>query len=98
MIGAVSFVAKEYPFPVVCLRPAHFAIPVPSWPIFTLAPPGALIDIAGHDFAGRYRSKKTPPLLELFSICLSPNGLELMNFSVCSPNPGTGTAAVGPWR
>ena len=53
MIGAVSFVAKEYPFPVVCLRPAHVAFPVTSWPIFALAPPGALIAIAGHDFAGQ---------------------------------------------
>jgi len=57
IIGAVSFVAEEYPFPVAYHRPAHFAFPVSSLHFFPLSPCGALIDNAEHDFAGRNRSK-----------------------------------------
>ena len=64
MIGAVSFVANEYPLPEACsCRPS---CPVVAY--FTLAPRGALIDIAGHDFAGRNRSKNPAFVRTIFGL------------------------------
>ena len=60
MIGAVSFVAKEKPLPEACSPP--------FLPYFTLAPRGALIDIAGHDFAGRNRSKNHAFVRTIFGL------------------------------
>ena len=40
----------------------------PFLPYFTLAPRGALIDIAGHDFAGRNRSKNPAFVRTIFGL------------------------------